>query len=174
MLDKTLIEQCLAGNEAAWYELIRKHERLILSIARAGCGDPHVAEDIFQQVCMDLYKRLDELRVVSSLPGWLVTVTRRRCVDYFRSKKPTDPFDEAQHDIADHSSDRILLKHAVEQALETLHPTCRALLKLLYHDQLSYAEIARKLDMPVSSIGPTRIRCLKKLRNALETYVDPD
>jgi len=166
--DSELIESCLHGDESAWSELIARYQRLIYSVARTLSRTPEDAADIFQQVCLELYQRLSVLRDPETLPAWLITVTRRRAAAVLQSAKHLVPLEGGHSDI----EDRIVwieIEHQVERAMLDLPERCRLLLDLLYlHPApLSYAATADRLRMPVSSVGPTRARCLEKLRKLL-------
>ena len=166
--DRELVDCCLKGDEWAWAQLIARYQRLIYSVARTLCPDPDDTADVFQYTCLDLYKGLSELRDVQALPAWLITVTRRRSILVLRSKLPTALPDE-ELAVADDILGTIEKEHAIERALEQMSPRCRELIDLLYFNasQPSYSEIGRTLGMPVASIGPTRGRCLEKLKKLL-------
>jgi RNA polymerase sigma factor (sigma-70 family) len=168
LTDAQLIDGCVRGEQQAWEQLVVRYQRLIYSVALTLCREPEVAADVFQQVCLELYQRLDEIRKTDSLRPWLVTVARRKAFSYLRSLKPTEPLtgDEQFVEPADRIA-RIERQHMIEQALKTLPDRCRRLLELLYLTPAgrTYDEVAGELSMPVASVGPTRIRCLNKLRN---------
>jgi len=166
--DSELVERCLAGDQSAWTELIARYQRLVYSVARALCPDPDDTADVFQYTCLDLYKGLKEVRDVKALPAWLITVTRRRAISVMRARIPVGSSDEAAIEPVDVIR-TIEHEHAVERALDLLSPRCRELINLLYFNasQPSYVDISNKLGMPVASIGPTRARCLDKLRKLL-------
>src|SRR5262249_19794673 len=124
---------------------------------------------VFQQVCLLLYQRLAELRDHETLPAWLITVTRRQGAAILRSRKGVFvPLDDEHPDV-EVQIGWIENEHIVERALLDLSERCRSLIDLLYlhPTKLTYAAIAERLGMPVSSIGPTRARCLEKLRKLL-------
>ena len=118
--------------------------------------------------------QLDKIRDPAALPGWLATTTRRECGRILRTaRRPCDagyalaagtiPDDHAQ------AAGQDLLaaeRHAApREAFGQLPPGCQQLLALLIEDPaLSYAEISGRLGIPVGSIGPSRRRCLDKLR----------
>ena len=167
-VDNELIERCIAGNQAAWKDLIDRYQRLVYSVAHIYCSQPEDASDIFQQVWMELYQHLSDLRNVEALPAWLMTVTRRRAYALISAKRGTEPLDEETPDLS-HRLARIEDEHALERALEQLPDRCRQLIHLLYFnvEEPSYADISEQMSMPVASIGPTRARCLEKLRKLL-------
>jgi RNA polymerase sigma factor (sigma-70 family) len=167
-VDNELIARCLNGDQGAWRDLVNKYQRLVYSVAHTFCPQSEDVSDIFQQVWMELYQQLSALRNVEALPAWLITVTRRKAHAVIRAKRGTEPLDV---DLPDVSQDLALIEneHAIERALDQLSDRCRRLIDLLYFrvDEPSYVEIAKVMDMPVPSIGPTRARCLEKLRKLL-------
>jgi RNA polymerase sigma factor (sigma-70 family) len=167
-IDKELIDRCVKGDEAAWKDLIVRYERLVYSVAVTFCPEPEDASDVFQQVWMDLYQQISDLRHPEALPAWLITVTRRRAYKLITSRQRSEPLDENVPDVKQQLN-RIEREHGLERALGQLGDRCRQLIDLLYFslDEPTYAEIAVKLSMPVASIGPTRARCMEKLRKLL-------
>jgi RNA polymerase sigma factor (sigma-70 family) len=165
--DVELVDLCLKGDQSAWAQLIARYQRLIYSVARTLCLDPDDVADVFQSTCLDLYQGLSELRDIKALPAWLMTVTRRRAVSHLKSKVPVLEA-ESQPDVTDIVK-AIEREHEVERALEQMSERCRDLIDLLYFDanQPSYIQISEKLGIPVASIGPTRARCLGKLKKLL-------
>jgi RNA polymerase sigma factor (sigma-70 family) len=166
--DSELIERCIKGDQAAWQELVTRYQRLIYSVAHVLCPAGEDTSDIFQQVWLELYQRLPELRDVKALPAWLITVTRRRVYAAIRSRRVSEQLDEDSPDLAQHLH-QIEHEHTIERALDQLTDRCRKLIDLLYFDtsEPSYAEIAHAMGMPEASIGPTRARCLEKLRKLI-------
>ena len=164
--DRELIDACLRGEQRAWTQLVSKYERLIYSVARGLCPQPEDCGDVFQQVCLALYRNLRKLRSDRTIPAWLITVTRHEAYALIRIKKPlVDPCETVSKEHI-HGIEREL---EVEMALQKLPARCRDLINLLYFDVegLSYAAIADRMGIPVASIGPTRARCLEKLKKLL-------
>jgi RNA polymerase sigma factor (sigma-70 family) len=169
-LDRDLIERCIKGDQVAWKDLIIRYERLVYSVALTVCPESDDASDIFQQVWMELHRQLSDLRHSEALPAWLITVTRRIAHKLMNSRQGSEPLDEDLPDIKQQLR-QIEYEHSVEQALAQLGDRCRQLIDLLYlnPDEPTYADISGKLSVPVASIGPTRARCLEKLRKLLGT-----
>lgn len=167
-IEKELIDRCIKGDPAAWKDLVVRYERLVYSVALTFCSQPDDASDVFQQVWMELYQHLSDLRNVEALPAWLITVTRRQAFKLIRSRHDSEQLDEEVPDVKQQLT-QIEREHALERALEQLPDRCRNLINLLYFtaDEPSYADISGKLAMPVASIGPTRARCLEKLKKLL-------
>jgi RNA polymerase sigma factor (sigma-70 family) len=132
------------------------------------------AEDVGQNVWLQLVDQLDKIREPAALPGWLVTVTRRECLRVLgatRGPRAARCVTGAEI-IADEQSEtaeQLLLaaeRHAaLREALVALPPSGQRLIGLLLEDPpVPYAEISAQLGIPIGSIGPTRRRCLEKLR----------
>lgn len=182
--DHELIAACLSGEHAAWEALIRRYQRLIYSIPLKSRLSLDDAADIFQSVCLKLYEKLATLREHGKISSWLITTTTRESwrVSANNRREPQTPNadDENETDslsrlpavepLADEQHEMIERQQAVRSAIEMLSERCRDLLTMLFyeHAESSYAEIARRMAMPVPSVGPTRARCLEKLKRALE------
>jgi RNA polymerase sigma factor (sigma-70 family) len=181
--DSHLIALCLDGQEAAWEALIVRYQRLVYSIPlKAGLG-PEAAADIFQSVCVRLLEHLGKLKDRDKLASWLITTTTRECWRFSNRQRREAPIGEGgeagdappplevadERPLAEIEHLQLEQQQQVRQALESLPERCRALVELLYYadDRPTYEEISRRLDMPVPSIGPTRARCLEKLRRSL-------
>lgn len=172
--DAKLIELCLRGDERAWADLVNRYERLVFSLGRSEGLSRSDAEDLVQSVFLTLVQSLASVRESSQLSLWLRTVSRRTAWRYrdqarrFDRPSSTDIEDhpDSQNDLTDAQVDLVTL----EQALAELGDRCEELLVRLYFSDgdCSYASISRELDIPVGSIGPTRARCLDKLRAILE------
>jgi RNA polymerase sigma factor (sigma-70 family) len=170
--DGDLIGACLGGDEQAWTILIERYSRLIYTIPlRFGLSKP-VADEIFQETCLILLEKLDTLRDHQRIASWLVTVTRRACIQRWRRKAvqtvELHESNKASDDIENEVL-RVEQHHLVQSALENLKPRCQRLLKWLFFDipSPSYDVIAEELNIPKGSIGPTRSRCLDKLRHEI-------
>lgn len=176
--DPELVTMCLKGDAQAWEGLIMRYRRLIYSVpVRFGFTSADSA-DVFQAVCLKLLEHLHEVKDESKVSSWLITTTTRQCL-HVRSLKyresGTDEEFEEPPDPGDNMEDvRIMSEQqqTVRQAVDQLSEKCRTLIEMLYFDQrsLSYDEISQIVGMPISSIGPTRARCLDKLRTILRRH----
>lgn len=167
-IDSDLVGRCLKGDQNAWNDLVLRYERLIYSIARVLCPRPEDVSDVFQQVWLELYQQLGDLKNVGALPAWLITVTRRRSFAVLRERYASEPLGKDIPDVSAHLA-QIEREHSLERALDQVSERCRRLIDLLYLDsnEPSYAQVSDVMRIPVASIGPTRARCLEKLRKLL-------
>lgn len=176
--DQELIEACRRGSITAWETVLLQYQRLIFSIP-LNYGLSHAdAADVTQLTFTILLQNLDNLLPDTRLAPWLATVARRHTWRLLEKHKreQTQKYEdlrESLSNVADPRSGRILEKWELvewlEQGFAALDKRCTALLLALYFDpeQPAYAEVAERLQMPLGSIGPTRARCLKRLRQLL-------
>ncbi len=176
--DQELIRACREGEANAWRNLLSKYERLVFSIPLNYGLSREDAADVSQLTFTILIQSLDKLREDSHLGSWLATVARLhtwRLLEKNRRER-TDAhenlaekaslLDESGVDLAEPWE----LTEWFDYGLSRISARCRDLLVMLYFQQEhpSYAEIAARMGIPVGSVGPTRARCLQKLRQALD------
>lgn len=180
--DRTLVAACLEGDHSAWEALITRYQRLIYSIPIKARLSQDDAADIFQSVCLKLYEKLATIRDSERISSWLITTTSRECwrlsARNRRESVPAGGDDDdsflkeipAKGPLADEQRETFDQQHQVRRAVEALPDRCRELITMLFYqkDELSYVDIAGRMRMPVPSVGPTRARCLEKLRKLLE------
>jgi RNA polymerase sigma factor (sigma-70 family) len=169
--DKSLVLACRRGDGSAWELLIRRYQRLIYSAPVAYRIPASEADEIFQRVAVKLFEKLDQLKRAESLPAWLLTTARRECQAHLAGGRRWVAEDQAPDPAQDPPDvagrlDAVRSEHVLALALERLDETCRKLLGALYLEDPgpSYEQIGERLGRPVGSLGPTRARCLKKLR----------
>jgi RNA polymerase sigma factor (sigma-70 family) len=151
--------------------LIRRYRRLVYSIPVAYRLPPEDADDVFQRVAVKLFENLDRLRKLESLPSWLMTTARRECQACLRSGSRWSQL-EGEHEPHEDAPDvaqallEVACENTLSRALSRLTEPCRGLLHALFLEEPSpsYGEIATRLGRPVGSLGPTRARCLGKLK----------
>lgn len=174
-----LVAGVQAGDQASWDALVTRFSSLLWAIARGHRLDTATAGDVVQTVWLKLVEHLDTLREPAALPGWLSVTARRECLRVLRLQgraQPTDTDDLVMVEADDDPVDVGILTEERDRALwaafERLGDRCRRLLRVLMADPApSYEEVSEALDMPVGSIGPTRGRCLHRLRALLEPGV---
>jgi RNA polymerase sigma factor (sigma-70 family) len=181
-----LVTRAGNGDKQAWDGLVERYASLIWSICRAYRLSHADAEDVGQSVWLQLVDKLDRIRDPAALPGWLTTVTRRECLRVLGTMR-VPPAAGSVMDVETIPDERAgtgeleLLaaeRHdALRDAFRDLPPSGQQLILLLIEDPpVSYAEISARLGIPVGSIGPTRSRCLDKLRRhpAIAALINAD
>jgi RNA polymerase sigma factor (sigma-70 family) len=166
-----------AGDARAWDELVRRFTGLLWSICRDHRLEPADAADVVQLTWLRLLERLDSLNDPARVGGWLATTCRHECLAVIRKARRTTPSSEtvelrAEPDSpADADALRSDRDATLWEAFARLSDRCRTVLRALIADAEdgppSYALVAQRLQMPVGSLGPTRARCLDRLRELL-------
>jgi RNA polymerase sigma factor (sigma-70 family) len=188
-----IVERCLNGDDDAWQELVERYANLVHSVpVRYGLTAMEV-DDIGQEIFLILAQSLHQIEDPERLPSWLVTTARRatwrmiqkREREHLVESTQTDDVDMISTDSSLMASGQVLgaslptteelldgwiYQEAISHGLKHLEERCRMLLHFLFLDreEPSYEEISARLRMPLGSIGPTRNRCLHKLRLILE------
>lgn len=175
--DTRLVKECLAGNEAAWAQLIDKYKALIYSIPVKYGLPAHDAADVFQATCTELLVRLPELREPRALPKWLMQVAHHECYRWKRQQQrvvsrdgePDLPEPESPA-IAESIVQQTQEEQMLREAMSALSPQCRRLVELLFFETPArpYANVAKELGLAVGSIGFTRQKCMDRLRRQLD------
>jgi RNA polymerase sigma factor (sigma-70 family) len=181
-----LVARARNGDKQAWDALVERYAPLIWSICRRhGLGDAD-ADDVGQNVWLKLAGQLEKIRIPAALPGWLATTTRRECGRILRAAPGSRDTGQAPaaetipDDDARTAEDELLAaeRHAaLREAFADLPPCCQQLIALLTENPPpSYAQISARLGLPAGSIGPSRGRCLDKLRRhpAITALTNPD
>lgn len=174
--DGDLVVRARAGEQAAWDGLVERFSGLVWSVARAHRLDDADAGDVVQTTWLRLVEHLDSIRQPGAVGAWLATTARRECLRVIRRDKREIASEDAgvyERAPEDDAPDTGLLDderdELVRAAMEELPDHCQRLLRVLMADPApSYREVSAALDMPVGSIGPTRGRCLERLRTHLE------
>jgi RNA polymerase sigma factor (sigma-70 family) len=176
-----LVRLAAGGDQGAWDALVDRFSRMVVEISRRYRLSDADVHDVSQTVWLRLVEHLADLRTPEALPGWLATTTRNQCVFVLRSgsrhRTVELPDADLLVDDEDDIDDALLRaerRTVLRAAFRELPPRCQELLGLLVADDpIPYEEIGRRLDMKIGSIGPTRARCLEKLRSTpmLVAYV---
>lgn len=181
-LDARLVERCLSGDARAWDALVRRHERLVYAVARSYRLDDEDLGDVFQDVFTALHRGLPRLRDPRTLCRWLSSTTDRiarttalrRRREQARSVSTDEP-DSGRPELvsADEAVgadlERLEAQALVRLAMAGVSERCRNLLYALYQEDPvpAYSELSERLGVPIGSLGPTRARCLEKLKGGL-------
>ena len=166
-----LVRRATGGEQNAWNALVDRYENLLWSVGRAHRLDTADAADVVQTTWLRLLENLDRIEDPERLAGWLVTTSRRECLRLLR-RAGREVLDDAMVDVIDELSpalDTALLEQerdaALWQCFSLLSERCQRLLRILMAaEPPAYVEVSAALGMPVGAIGPTRMRCLDKLR----------
>jgi RNA polymerase sigma factor (sigma-70 family) len=175
-------ERYRAGEHDQMAGLIAMLTPLLWHTVRAQRLDATSTEDVLQTAWLALVKNADSIADPRSVLQWLIVTARREAWRVLKAQQRQTPREVTDLDYAadaerptglDSPEAALLAKDSQELLwghVQTLPPRCQQLLRVIaFADRPDYAELAVALGMPVGSIGPTRGRCLAKLRAALST-----
>jgi RNA polymerase sigma factor (sigma-70 family) len=175
---RTLVVRATDGDEAAWREIVRRFERLVWESARHVRGlEHHDYEDVVATTWCRLVDAIGTLREPATIGAWLATTAYRQALQVERTRrrrlslevelKPEGP-GAAVHQEMDREIVRQQDRRAIMLAARGLGPSARRLLMALLDDpDASYREIEERHGIGVSSIGPTRGRAFRRLKENL-------
>lgn len=190
-----LVSGALAGHQAAWDALVARLERVVWKSVNMMTYDREIRDDAFAATWLRLAERLDSIREPEKLPGWLATtacnevrqIVRQRGRQHVSLNEswagPTggagigDLIDTLVDDDGEHADGLILdeRRHEVRAAFARLDEACREIIAVLVlaDPPTPYDEASEQLGRPIGSLGPSRRRCLDKIRLLLDPEQEP-
>jgi len=167
-LDDGLVPAARAGDRRAFAALVRTHERMVYSLALRALGAAPEAEELAQDVFVQLYRNLEHIESSAHLASWLRRTTFHRAVDSLRRRRrrpATEPLDEtaAVVDGTAGFGDPLLARRLVV-LLSALAPVPRLVLLLRFQEDLDPSDIARELGLPLNTVKSHLKRSLERLR----------
>jgi RNA polymerase sigma-70 factor (ECF subfamily) len=158
-----LIQRCLGGDQAAWEAIVRMHWRKVFNIAYKFVGKHDEAEDLTQDVFLKIFKSLNTFDRRANFQTWLISVSRNLCIDHYRSVRKERETVNRDVDAGDLSPvsptvspyaqleqrDRVVL---LRQALDKLAPTLRTAVMMRDIQEMTYHEIADRLQLPEGTV----------------------
>jgi RNA polymerase sigma-70 factor (ECF subfamily) len=179
----SLIEQCLAGDQVAWEQIVRQNGRKVFNVAYKFVGKHDEAEDLTQDIFLKIFKALNTFDRRANFQTWIISISRNLCIDHYRSvrkERQTIARDVDSSDLQPATPERGPYAQAEHQdlraqlrtALEALPLTLRTAVVLRDLQELSYQEIADRLGLPEgtvkSRINRGRIELAHQLRRVQE------
>jgi len=159
----SLIEQCLAGDQSAWEQVVRQNWRKVFNVAYKFVGKHDEAEDLTQDIFLKIFRALSTFDRRANFQTWIISISRNLCIDHYRSvrkerqtiARDVDSSDlqpatreRGPYQVAEHQD----LRAQLRQALETLPVTLRTAVVLRDLQELSYQEIADRLGLPEGTV----------------------
>ena len=160
------LSRALAGESAAFTALVRKHQRLVYSLALRMLSDRHKAEDLAQDVFLQMHRSLASIESDAHLSFWLRKVTINRAIDRLRREPRYEAvaLEESLIPVSDACDDDPLLQRRLRELVGRLPPAPRAVILLRYQEDLDPTEIARTLSMSINTVKSHLKRSLAILR----------
>jgi RNA polymerase sigma-70 factor (ECF subfamily) len=165
----SLLTQARAGDRDAFATLVRAHQGSVFSIGLRMLSRRDAAEDLAQDVFLQLYRKLDSIESLEHLGFWLRRVAANLAIDWLRRLpySATQPLDENAEVAASETDEDPLMSRELMRLLGELAPHPRAVMLLRYQEDRDVAEIAAMLDMPVNTVKSHIKRSLTALHGQM-------
>jgi RNA polymerase sigma-70 factor (ECF subfamily) len=171
--DTQLLSLVQRGDEQAMASLYDRYSKVVYSVALRVLRDPSAAEDVLQEIFMQIWRNPDGfIATRGSLGGWLAVVARNRSIDALRRKRPTDSVEDvalaSPCNLGDEAERNIMMERA-RLVIHKLPAEQRKTLEMAFFDGLTHSEIAEMTGDPLGTVK-TRIRsALLTLRKAFQS-----
>lgn len=167
--DLRLVARIRAGDQSAMSELYDRYARVVYAVALRVLQDASAAEDVLQDIFLQLWRKPDAFDASrGSLGAWLAVICRHRAIDRLRKRRPEVDIEDCViaggPDLSD-EAERGLMVEKVRAVLAEMNPGQRNALELAYFQGLTHTEIAQKTGEPLGTIK-TRIRSALQLLRA--------
>jgi RNA polymerase sigma-70 factor (ECF subfamily) len=165
----SLLGRARQGDDIAFAALVRTHQASVFSIGLRMLNRRDAAEDLAQDVFLQLYRKLDSIESVEHLGFWLRRVAANLAIDWIRraAYSTTQPIEEGTEVPAQQAEPDPLMSRELARLLGELAPAARAVMVLRYQEDRDVAEIATALDMPVNTVKSHIKRSLTALRGKM-------
>jgi RNA polymerase sigma-70 factor (ECF subfamily) len=177
LTDQELLAQLRNGNEDAFDVIFRTYYARLVHFGEAMLGERAPAEELAQDVMLELWKRRTSLTVDTSLQGYLFRATRNRTLNYIRHEKVVKrgsafAAQEMTTDaVADSQIRQDQIDAALHAAVSTLPPRCREVFELSRSQGLKYSEIAATLGISIKTVEAQMGKALKIVRELMSSYL---
>ena len=178
-----LLRRCLAGEEAAYRELVARYQRAVYTVAIRMVRSAEDAEDLTQETFVRVFKALDRYDPSRPFQAWLFTITSRLCIDHIRRRRMkmvplvrTEPGSEEEQTVEledpglgpEELTARAEEEHGVRGLIDSLPPHYRIVVLLRHQQDLSYEEISEILHLPLGTVKARIHRARALLKQRLE------
>lgn len=163
------LERCAAGDRSAFAEIVREHQAMVYSLALHFLRSPSMAEDLAQDVFLELYRNLGSIESAAHLRFWLRKVACHRSLDRVRRRKPDGMIsleDVPEPAVAAQVSDP-LLEEKLWKLVATLPEKPRMAIILRYQEDMELREVAKVMELPINTVKSSIDRALELLRTKL-------
>jgi RNA polymerase sigma-70 factor (ECF subfamily) len=171
--DVVLLSLVQQGDQQAMVSLYDRYSKLVYSVSLRVLRDPASAEDVLQEIFMQIWRNPNGFSVTrGSLAGWLAVLARNRSVDVLRRRRPSDSVEDvvlaSPFNLADDSERRLMMERA-QKMIARLPEDQQKTLEMAFFDGLSHSEIAERTGSPLGTIKSRIRRALMTLREAAQT-----
>ena len=176
MDDREIVERCLSGDIECFSYLVENYKKLVYSIALRLIKDPHTAEDITQEVFIKAYRKLTLYDTSLKFSAWIGRITHNTCIDLIRKDKNYQVVNSDNfivEDVEESVDEHIIRKEQkqwIEEQIRQLKPGYSTPLLLFHQGGLSYEEIAKSMNVPLSIVKNRIFRARKMLKEKMAEY----
>ena len=165
-----VLSRALAGDTAAFGLLVREHQRTVFSLGLRMLSDRHKAEDLAQEVFLQLHRNLASVTSTAHLVFWLRKVTVNRAIDRLRREPKIQavPLEEAEGLAGESLDQDPLLSRQLRALVGQLAPAARAVLLLRYQEDMDPTQIAKALNLSINTVKSHLKRSLARLRRQMD------
>jgi len=166
---ETALQQARQGDTGAFAEIVREYQAMVFSIGWHYLADRALAEDLGQEVFLQLYQHLSAIESAAHLNHWLRRVAVHRCIDHSRRKyfRREWPLDETHELAAGGRPADSFPSERLRQTVAQLREKERMVVVLRFQEEMELSEIADLLNMPLNTVKSTLHRALENLRGKL-------
>jgi RNA polymerase sigma-70 factor (ECF subfamily) len=168
---ESILEKAQQKDHTAFAELVEKHKSMVYSIAYHCLHERGVAEELAQDVFLQLYQNINKIQSPNHLVFWLRRTTSHRAIDYIRrqqGKKSVSLEDLPEISVAAKPGDPLLTR-LLRQLVASLPEKARAIVTLRYQEDLQPSEIAEMMGMPVNTVKSQLQRTLDLLGDKISS-----
>jgi RNA polymerase sigma-70 factor, ECF subfamily len=164
------LAESAGGDRAAFGRLVRAHQAMVFSLAYHSTGDAAEAEELAQDVFLELFRNLKSIETPAHLTFWLRKVASRKCIDWARRERmrPKIGLESVPEPAALEKPSDTLLSEALRKLVASLPDSQRTIVILRFQEELEPAGIAEVLGIPVNTVKSSLHRSLALLREKLE------
>ena len=168
-LSEEILIRAARGDQSAFGQLVQEHQSMVYSLAYNFLRDQPMAEELAQEVFLQLYRSLAKIESLSHLKFWLRRVTANRCIDSIRSQanRTEISWDELPEPAAPLEEADPMLTRRLQVLVASLPPRLRLVVTLRFQEDLQLSEIAEVLGMPINTVKSHLYRALELLHGKL-------
>lgn len=170
--ENMVLAAAMVGDAAAFNELVRRRQAMTRQLLRRLCRDTALADDLAQQVFLQVWRSLPSLKSPLAFNAWLRKLTVNTWLQHVRIKNVEVQADEAALDSQHVSSESAVttMQLDLDAALDGLSPPVRLCIVLAYHEGLSHGEICEATALPLGTVKSHINRGVARLRQLLQAY----
>ena len=164
-----VVSLAIKGDRDAFAELVRRRQAWIRTLMRRCCGDLSLADDLSQQVFMQAWRKIRQLKDVTRFGGWIKRLAINEWLQYSRKNDPLG-FTDGEETLPASRADTTSVAMDLDRAMATLPGPASLCIALSYHERLSHPEIEALTGIPIGTVKSHIRRGTARLRELLSAY----